>query len=333
MNYLAWTAAAVPACGVYFLSRRTALREAAKRVGVFVAGFAVAASAFSTLMLGPGGLARILQLHFSVLTHSGLYGQGGDSMVSTSAMQNALHELAKSWPFFAIVSAVCALSFWVILSNARRGRLATTNAAFLTYLVLTFGLFVAATLKHYGPHYLIAGVPAMGLLLFALGGQISPRMRLALSLMVALLLVHSYRRYWATVDSTYRRVTAMKADLQAVDHLAGRPDAPVLWTYRLPDRRFGLELIRYLCGRPEVAEVIDQKFPTPDLVYFLWNPEVRVGARTLPFHEANWRYAVFESGNFHHFLQGAQAGAKEYLEQHCTKVIDGPLVSVFERKK
>ena len=92
-----------------------------------------------------------------------------------------------------------------------------------------------------------------------------------------------------------------------------------------------MELVQFLAGVPEVASIIDEKFQSPDRVYFLWNPNVRIGTESIPFEKVKWRYAVFERGNYQHFLTGSQAGAKEYFEKHCKPLVDGPVISLFER--
>ena len=92
-----------------------------------------------------------------------------------------------------------------------------------------------------------------------------------------------------------------------------------------------MELAQFLAGVPEVASIIDEKFQSPDRVYFLWNPNVRIGTESIPFEKVKWRYAVFERGNFDYFLKGPQAGAKDYFEQHCKRIMDGPEICVFER--
>ena len=331
LNYIAWTAAVVPACAIYFAVRRPSLREMALQLAAFSGGFVVAAYALATMMLGPGGLEHILRLHFGVLTHSGAYGNGTEGAVSASAVREAIHALAEFRLFLALAAVVCALGAWVLVSNAKKGRTASSSSAFIVYLLCAAGLFLAAVLKHYGAHYLVAGVPAISLLLLVVGGYLSPKTRMAVGILVGLVLVHSYRHYWATKVGTYNHATAIQAGLRAMDSLPGRPGDAALWTYRLPDRRFGMELVRFLAGVPEVAAVIDDKFPTPDKAYFLWLPTVRVGTESMPFDKVKWRYAVFERGNYDYLLKASQGSAKVYFERHCKRIIDGPEISVFER--
>ncbi len=331
LNYIAWTVAALPAFAAYYFALRPPIRQMGSRLAAFGCGFIVAAYALATLFLGSGGLSRILHLHFAVLTHSGNYGIGPAGAVSLSAVRNALFSLSAYWPFLGLSAGICALGLGVVVSTARSGWPRSGNAAYLIYLLCAAGLFLAATLKHYGSHYLIAGVPAISLLLLAIGGHVGAVMRVALSLAVCLGLIHSYRRFWILEDTNFRREMEMKTSLQAVEDLPGRDRGGVMWTYRLPNRRFVMELIQYLAGVPEVAAVIDEKFPTPDSVYFLWNPDVRVGAETRPFDKAKWRYAVFQRDYYGYLLTGSQASAKEYFERHCKRIIDEPMTIVFER--
>ncbi len=332
LNYIAWTVAAIPACAAYVAIHRPSVRDMGLRLAVFGSGFIVTAYSLATVMLGWGGLGHILYLHFGVLTHSGSYGNGPEGAVSVSAVRDALHSLAAYWSFLGLAGLVCALSAWVVVSTARRGRAASGSSAYLVYLLCAAGLFLAATLKHYGPHYLVAGVPAIALLMVGIGGHLHPKVRLALSIAVGLVLIHSYRRYSVIEEAGYRHVTGMKASLRAIDDLPGRPGDPILWTYRLPDPRFVRELVQYLAGVPEVATIIDEKFPSPDKTYFIWSPNIRIGTELVPFEKVTWRYAVFERGNYEHFLTGSQAGAKDYFEKHCKRLIDGPVISLFERE-
>lgn len=328
LNYIAWTAAVVPAGLIYYFTHRPAISSLLVRLFVFTGGFFVAAFGLTTLMLGSGGLGRILTLHFGVLTHSGSYGNGPSGAVSASAVQEAIHALAAYRPFLALSLTVCVWSLWVATRNAK---VSDTRAAYLVYLVSTAVLFLAATLKHFGPHYLIAGVPAISLLVLAIGERIGARGRLVLTLAIGMALTLSYRRYTVLQDTNFHRENEIKASLQAVDTLAGRTDEGILWSYRLPHLRFVMELVQYLAGIPEVASVLDDKFPTSDSVYFLWVPEVRSGTKSIPFTEAKWRYAVFGRDYYKHFLKGEKAGARDYFEQHCRRIIDSPQITVFER--
>ena len=223
LNYIAWTVAVFPACATHLVTQRPALREMGRRVAGFACGFIAAATGLATAMLGWGGLGRILRLHFGVLTHSGSYGNGPEGAVSLSAVRDALHSLATYWSFLGLAALICALSVWVLFSNARRGRAASGDSAYLVYLLSAAGLFLAATLKHYGAHYLIAGVPVLSLLLLGIGGHLHPITRLALSMAVGLVLIHSYRRYSTLQDAGYRHVTEMKASLRAIDTPPGGP--------------------------------------------------------------------------------------------------------------
>ena len=331
LNYIAWTVAVAPACVTHFAIHRPTIRQVSVRLAAFAGGFVVSAYGITSLMLGSGGLGQILRLHFGVLTHSGSYGNGPDGAVSLLAIRDAIHALSAYRPFLALCAGICALSLWIAFSTPKNRIASSNRSAYLVYLVSTAVLFLAATLKHYGAHYLIAGVPAISLLVLAIGGQIGAKGRLALSLAVGMVLVHSYRQFVVIQQANYRHETEMTASLRAVADLPKLPGDGILWTYRLPNPQFVMELVQYLAGVREVATVMDAKFPTPDLVYFLWIPEVRVGAELLPFDKARWRYAVFDRGNYQHFLTGTQANAREYFEKRCKRVIDGPLTIVFER--
>ena len=328
LNYIAWTAAVVPAGVTYFFTQRSAFTSLIVRLLVFTGGFFMAAFGLTTFMLGSGGLGRILSLHFGVLTHSGSYGNGPAGAVSASAVQEAIRALSAYRPFLALSLAVCVWSLWVA---SRKTKASDTHAAYLVYLVSTAVLFLAATLKHFGPHYLIAGVPAISLLVLAIGERIGARGRLVLTLAIGMAITLSYRRYTVLQDANFHRENEIKASLRAVDDLDGRTSGGVLWSYRLPHPRFVMELVQYLAGVPEVASVLDDKFLTSDKAYFLWIPEVRSGTKTIPFGEAKWRYAVLCRDYSEHFLQGEQATAKEYFEQHCKRIIDGKEITVFER--
>jgi hypothetical protein len=331
LNYIAWTVAAVPACAAHVYYRRPAFREIGLRLALFGGGFVAAAYALAALMLGSGGLGRILQLHFGVLTHSGSYGNGPAGAVSLSKVVEALHSLTTYWSFLCLAGLICLLAVWILVSAGRKGMSSCRDSAYLIYLLSAAALFLAATLKHYGAHYLIAGVPAISLLMLGIATHIGPKPRLALAIAVGLVLIHSYRRFSTIQDANFRRVTEMKESLRAMEALPGRPGDSVLWTYRLPDRRFVMELIQFLAGVPEVGAIIDETLPSPDRSYFLWSPNVREGTESVTFEKVKWRYAVFEKGNYEQFLTGSQAGAKAYFEQNCKMVIDGPVISVLER--
>lgn len=331
LNYIAWTAAAVPAWAVYFALRRPSVLEMGRRILVFGLGFIGAAYGFASLFLGKGGLGRIVRSHLGVLTHSGSYGGGSEQVVSVNAIQTALHSLMEFRHFLALAGVLCLMAVWIVFSLVRRGKAAASDATLIVYLLCAAGLFLAATLKHYGSHYLVAGVPAVTLLMLAIGGHIGPKLRLLLSVAVALVLTHSYRRYSVNSGIRYRDTQEIKTSLQTLDDLSSKPGSTVLWAYRLPDRRFGMEHTQLLAEIPEIGAVIDENFPTHGLGYFPWSPTVRVGSEQVPLEQAKWRYAVFETELYRHFIIEQQTGTRELFEKKCKRIVNGPNLSVFER--
>ena len=331
LNYIAWTAAAFPACLIYLAANRPTPREAGVRFILYVAGFLVSAQSATALMLGKKGFENIVSLHVGVLTHSGAYGGGPEGAVSASAVREAVHALSAYWQFLALAGIICTLALWFVCFDWIKHKTPKSNSAYLVYLVSTAALFLAATLKHYGAHYLIPGVPAISLLILAIGSRIGFKGRIAIILAVAMTLILSYRRYSVIQEANFIRETEFISEVRAVEKLPGRLEAGALWTYRLPHKKFVMEAIEFLAGVPEVATVLDQEFTTPDLAYFLWIPEVRTGGGTVRFDAAKWRYAVFGREYFEYFLTGPQSIAKDYFEQRCRRVIHGPLVIVFER--
>lgn len=331
LNYIAWTVAALPAGAAYYVLRRPSVREMGLRIFVFAVSFIGVAFSLTTLWLGKGALGHIVRLHFAVLTHSGVYGAGSKQVVSFDAIQNALHSLAASWHFLVLAAAVCLLAVWVLFSLARNGKAAANNTALIIYLLCAAGLFWAATLKHYGPHYLVAGVPAVSFLMLAIGGHIGSKMRLLMSVAVALVLIHSYRRHAVIAELRYLRVAETKASLRKIEDLPGMPGDGTLWSYRLPDRRFGLDYTQDLSGVAEVATIIDEKFPSKCLVYYPWAGIVRPKSELVPFEMENWRYAIFDRDNYDYFVVSHQSKDREFFEKHCKRIIVDPTIFVFER--
>ena len=331
LNYIAWTAAAVPAWAVYFALRRPSLLEMGRRILVFALGFIAAAYSLATLLLGKGGLLQIVRLHRDVLTHSGSYGSGSEQVVSFGSVQTALQSLMAYRHFLVLAGAVCLIAAWILFSLARSGKAATSNATLIIYPFCAAVLFLVATLKHYSPHYLVAGVPAVTLLMLAIGGHIGSKMRLLLSVAVGVVLMHSYRVYSVTSDMRYRYTEQTKASLRKIDNLPAKPGDTAIWAYRLPDRRFGMEFTHLLVDMPEIGEIIDEKFPTQAAGYYPWRPTVRSGSEWVPLEQAKWRYAIFDSDLYRYFVEVHQSESREFFEKHCRRIIDEPNVCVFER--
>lgn len=331
LNYIAWTFAAVPACALFFHLQRTPARSVLLQAAAFLVGFIGSAVVLTALCLGAGGLARIARIHFGVLTHSGSYGTGPAEIVSFEAIRAALKAYAVYWHFFLLAGAVCLVAVRALVARARCGKSGAAQAALLAYLLCAMGLFFLAALKHYGPHYLIAGVPAGALMLLLVAPHIGPRMRLAISLAVALAFVQTCRRYTLMARLRYDHVLEMKSALARCDQLPRNPGEVTLWTYRLPDRRFAMEFTQCYAGISEVAKIVDEKFLTDSSVYYLWRRTVRQGDRWTPFEQATWRYAVFDRGNFEHFLRGERAADRTFFETHCRIAMETPTVCVLER--
>ncbi len=331
LNYIAWTAAALPAWVLYLALRRPSVLQMGQRILGFSFGFIVAAFGFASLLLGKGGLSQIVRSHFGVLTHSGSYGEGAARVVSADALQTALRSLMEFRYFLGLAGAVCLISIWIVLSLVRSGKGAKSNATLIVYLLGAAGLFLAATLKHYGPHYLVAGVPAVTLLMLGIGGHMSSKLRWLLSAAVVLVAVHSYRRYSVISDVRYRQTEEMKASLQTISDLTSNPGNSVLWAYRLPERRFGLEYTQLLTEIPEIGDVIDDQFPAQGLGYYSWKPTIRVGREMLSLEKAPWRHAVFDAKLYRHFVVVPNAAARGFFEGSCKRIIDQPNLIVFER--
>ena len=331
LNYIAWTAAALPAWAVYFALRRPSILQMGQRILVFTFGFIVAAFGFASLLLGKGGLGQIVRTHFGVLTHSGSYGEGAARVVSVDALQTALHSLMEFRYFLALAGAVCLISVWIVLSLVRSGKGAKSNATLIVYLLCAAGLFLAATLKHYGPHYLVAGVPAVTLLMLCIGGHMGSKWRLLLSAAVVVVLVHSYRRYSVISNIRYRQTEEMKASLKSINDLTSKPGDGVLWAYRLPEARFGMEYTQLLTEIPEIGDLIDDQFPAQGLGFYSWKATIRDGRETVSLEKARWRYAVFDAKLYRHFIAEPDATAREFFEGKCKRIIDQPNLCVFER--
>ena len=92
-----------------------------------------------------------------------------------------------------------------------------------------------------------------------------------------------------------------------------------------------MEHTQLLAGIPEIGAVIDENFPAHGLGYFPWSPTVRVGPEHVPLDQAKWRYAVFETELYRHFIIEQKTEARELFEKKCRRIVDGPKITVFER--
>lgn len=328
LNYLVWTVAVVPAWGFYYFARRPSIANLGMQIMAFVMGFSATAYILAKLVLGAGGLAKILRLHQGVLTHSGHFGGGSAEIVSHKAIWTALQSLMAFWPFLLLACAVCALSASVLYSLIRRGKAATSNAALIVYLLCAASLFFAAVLKHYGPHYLVAGVPTIGLLLLAIGEHLHRKVRLMVCAAVGVVFFASYHGYTNASEARYRHEVEVKKGMRSFDELRGHPDDVTLWTYRVPKREFCLELLQSYAGVPEVSDIIENKFPYSDLVLYPWDLKIRVRSESVPFEYAKWKYAVFDKAWFAEY----PTEIREFFEKQCRRIVDESSVWVFERK-
>ena len=92
-----------------------------------------------------------------------------------------------------------------------------------------------------------------------------------------------------------------------------------------------MEHTQLLTEIPEIGVLIDEDFPAHGSGYFPWKPTVRVGSEWVPLKQAKWRYAVFETELYRHFIIEQQSKAREFFEKNCKRIINEPNLSVFER--
>ncbi len=328
MNYIAWTVASIPAWAFYFFTRRPSFRVFSLQIAAYILGFAATASLLVKLLLGAGGLHKILLLHWGVMTHSGHFGAGSSEVISNSAIWDALKALSAFWPFLMLSGVICLVALWTLRTLLKSGKAVTTNAALIVYLLAAAGIFFASVVKHYGPHYLVAGIPAVSLLLPIVGEYLSPRARLRLAVAVGLVFISSYWSYASKAETRYRHEVEVEQDLARLDRLPHAEGDAVLWTYRLPVRRFCLELLRGYAGIPKVSEIIRTTYSGNDVVLYPWDQNVRVGSDQVPFEKARWRYAVFDKAWFVEF----PPATTQFFEERCVRVVDEPSLWVFERK-
>ena len=269
MNYIVWAIALIPAFVAAALVKRSTWTDALLRSLLLLAGIVGGVLSLGYLLLGPTGLQMMLQAHKEILLSSGIYGQGGHTVVSLESMIASAVGLASTEYYLVLLLAACVLlAIAATLLHVRDSAWLAGQLPEGVFIFAAAGGMLLAVLKHYQPYYIVsvaAVLPFMILWLARARVWVIGPVALVLTAMAALTIIPGLilvQRSWAETEAK------MKADHEVIVSRALQPGAVRLWMYRDVDpfcgRLFLVNFIGISGLLNDVAEVQGpQQFISP----------------------------------------------------------------------
>ncbi|SEI18956.1 hypothetical protein [Tardiphaga sp. OK245] len=269
MNYIVWAIALIPAFLAAAVTGRTTWTNGLLRSLLLVAGIVVGVLALGYLLLGPTGLQMMLQSHKEILLSSGIYGQGGHTVVSLESMIASALGLVQHEYYLVLLLAACALlAVAITLLHLRDSAWLASQLPEGIFIFAAAAAMLLAVLKHYQPYYIVSVAAVLPFMIFWLARArvwiIGPVALLltalaALGTVPALILV---QKSWAETEAK------MKADHEVIVSRALRPGAVRLWMYRDVDPFCGRLFLVNFTGIPSLLNDITevqgpQRFVSP----------------------------------------------------------------------
>jgi hypothetical protein len=254
------------------------IRQALKRVICVLIGFLVVSSTMIYLAMGTEGAYDLFQFHYSVYSHAGLYGKGDGGVFSMHSLYTSALSIVRNSPILLLL-AVIALAFGTALRAICRDRFSALCAVASSVAML---VGMAAALKHYEPHYLLAVGAAFPLAFRAIfaSGSLRPMAAVAIVGCLSITLLASFNSLMAkTVQSN--EVGQDEASILAMPLAAGEAR---LWTYRVPSRYFVEGFVAMCSGVPDIIA--------------LANATAAVDTSSYAQIPKDYRYVVLDKGYF-----------------------------------
>lgn len=327
LNYLMWTVAVVVGFVAAWVVRRP-------RAGWLVASAALVGSGFLSALLliggfwlGIRGTLMMFSLHFRTLLHTGMYGGGDWGVVDATGAIAAANRLLTQHPF-PLALAVGLVVAAIVVAVRRRQDLAwrRRELPYLVCLVSGVLLCLAATLKHFAPHYLVSGAALLPLIMLALGPELTRRRRLVLSIAVLVAVALSVRSFAAAQARLVEGTEQAARELEVVKALPLGADEVRLWAHGTNVAEYQVNYIDAMIARPDVHELVQGLF-SRDLGINPWDgwAVMRGAARVAP-GDLPWRYAVFDRQGF-----SDTASMGGYFRDQAQEILRGARFVVVER--
>jgi hypothetical protein len=275
LSYIYIAIALITAIVVKLVFDRTDRRRAALLVSLFVLSFISAVLAAAVFIIGWSAFRDLLFFHKQVVLGSGLYGEGDKTLVSGSAVSNALMTIPANRAYGIAIALLGGIGLGI-------GGLVTAlkKPEQLPAAVLSIGAAVAAflsasaVLKHYTDHYtaaVSATLPLCVVAAYLLAKAWAFRIDAAYSLVVgvaALLMAYPVMGSLAAKLTFYSEQSRQaREDMQQIAALTAGSSHATYYTYKSPFAQFGEGFVidfasiprltdAYLKSRPDVLNTL-----------------------------------------------------------------------------
>jgi hypothetical protein len=269
LSYIYIAIALIAAIVAKLVFDRTDRRRAAFLVSLFALSFISSVVAAAVFIIGWSAFRDLLVFHKQVVLGSGLYGEGDKTLVSGSAVWNALMAIPANRAYGMAIALLGGIGLGI-------GGLVTAlkKPEQLPAAVLSIGAAVAAflsasaVLKHYTDHYtaaVSATLPVCVVAGYLLAKAWAFRIDAAYSIVAvvaALLMAYPVMESLATKLTFYSEQSRLaREDLQQIAALTAGSNRATYYTYRSPFAQFGEGFVIDFASIPRLTEAYLESRP------------------------------------------------------------------------
>jgi hypothetical protein len=181
------------------------------------------------LMIGNEGIQEMFQRHVGIIMHSGHYGSGEETVVSVGELSDNLKNFFSASGHILIFPALIIATALVLRRRFPKSDSVEVKLAlfFMVLAVSAFALDVAATLKHYFAHYLIAGMVIFSAYLLVELRKWSHQSQAIIALLSVVGSIYGWSGYQKHLTSVFEAAKA----IQTVPEHTARSDDPTFVIY------------------------------------------------------------------------------------------------------
>jgi hypothetical protein len=272
----------------------------------------------------------MLELHFAVLIHAGIYGSGERAVLTTASVFAAINQLWRAASLYNIFSLAISISAAFVAARFFAQGKSASKVAWVIYLLISATLCAAAVFKHFGWHYFIpTAVPIIFLTGFVLANSHSIA-RFAI-ITASIYMLHSASR---VAEHFYQRVqrTGLEDDMlvKRVLQLPIKPDELRVWGYRLGAKQYLTRFIAQMVNNRRLDQMVTNAYPIDKSTAPWFNWDVYGTERDGSIDEVPWRYSIIPK-SFAVFSAGKQFPYSESSENGSV-VLSNSRTVVIERR-
>lgn len=282
LNYITWLLAALlglaamPFCGAR-------IGTAFRGLGLCLLGFVGAFAAVAIPVLGWNGVGNLLTRHWQVLTHSGYYGGGDAGVVS---WQSLIRSLNAVWTGTSLLHLLMLLTGVAVMGVGLKLKDREWRARSLPLGITCFaaaGIALAAALKHFHAHYLIAAAALLPALVLWLVEHVERRSAWLIAPVVVYAFIGVFGENRGWTEQFKENHAKLVADVAAVRSLPLENGQTRIWARNITAIPYAVGSVARLSSVRALGDRLDAEL-RPEISF-----EV---ARDRP-DDDSWRYIVF----------------------------------------